>query len=117
MVADYYAAFMDERGIEARGMASISSDLKAIDSIKDKGQLSSMLGSQLRADVDPLNATNYYTDRIFGLFVSADFNDPKMNVPYLLQGGLGLPDRDFYLGMTNAMSASRANTGRTSRTC
>ena len=29
--------------------------------------------------------------------VSADFNNPKKNVPYLLQGGLGLPDRDYYV--------------------
>src|SRR6201999_3141676 len=35
---------------------------------------------------------------IFGLFVSPGFNDPSKNVPYLLQGGLGMPDREFYLG-------------------
>ncbi|MBK8465217.1 MAG: M13 family metallopeptidase [Chloracidobacterium sp.] len=98
MVGDYYTAFMDEATIESRGLEPIKTDLSAIASIKNKAQLSSMLGSQLRADVDPLNATNYYTDRIFGLWVSADFNNPKMNVPYLLQGGLGLPDREVYLG-------------------
>ncbi len=98
MVADYYAAFMNEQAIESRGLGPINSELASIAAIKNKAQLASFLGSQLRADVDPLNATNYYTDRIFGLFVSADFNDPKVNVPYLLQGGLGLPDRDFYLG-------------------
>jgi putative endopeptidase len=51
----------------------------------------------MRADVDPLNSTNFYTDRLFGIWVSPDFNDPTHNVPYLLQGGLGLPDRDNYL--------------------
>lgn len=97
MVADYYAAFMDEATIEARGLDPIRADLSAFAAIKNKAQLSSMLGSQLRADVDPLNATNFYTDRLFGLWVSADFNDPKVNVPYLLQGGLGMPDRNNYL--------------------
>lgn len=112
MVADYHAAFMNEQGIESRGLDPVKADLAAIAGIKDKAQLSSLLGSQLRADVDPLNATNYYTDRLFGLFVSADFNNPKVNVPYLLQGGLGLPDRDFYLG-TDADSVELQDKYRT----
>ena len=98
MVADYYSAFMDEKAIEARGLEPIKAELSSIDMIKDKTQLSTVLGSQLRDDVDPLNATNFYTDRIFGTWISADFTDPTKNVPYLLQGGLGMPDRDNYLG-------------------
>lgn len=97
MVGDYYTAFMDEAAIESRGLDPIKAELSAISAIKDKKQLSDLLGSQLRADVDPLNATNFYTDRLFGLWVSADFNDPKVNVPYLLQGGIGMPDRSNYL--------------------
>jgi putative endopeptidase len=97
LVGDYYTAFLDEAAIEKRGLEPVKADLAAIDAIGNKQQLSSVLGSQLRADVDPLNATNFYTDRLFGVFISADFNNPKKNVPYLLQGGLGLPDRDNYL--------------------
>ncbi|HEX2639867.1 MAG TPA: M13 family metallopeptidase N-terminal domain-containing protein, partial [Pyrinomonadaceae bacterium] len=97
MVGDYYSAFLDEKAIESRGLEPVKADLAAIDAIKDKAQLSTVLGSQLRADVDPLNATNFYTDRLFGVFISADFNNPTKNVPYLLQGGLGMPDRDNYL--------------------
>jgi predicted metalloendopeptidase len=102
MVADYYAAYMDEAAIESRGLEPVKAELAQIAGLKDKKQLSSLLGSQLRADVDPLNATNFYTDRIFGLWASADLNNPKINVPYLLQGGLGLPDRDYYLGTDEA---------------
>ena len=98
MVADYYAAFMDEQTIESRGLDPIKPELTAINALSNKTQLSSFLGTQLRADVDPLNATNFQTDRLFGLWSSADFNNPKINVPYLLQGGLGLGDRDYYLG-------------------
>ena len=98
MVGDYYTAFMDEKTIEDRGLEPIKADLTAVAAIKDRSQMSALLGSQLRADVDPLNATNFNTDRLFGVWVSADFNDPKTNVPYLLQGGLGLPDRELYLG-------------------
>ncbi len=97
-VADFYAAYLDEKAIESRGLEPLKAELGAINSISNKTALSGLLGSQLRADVDPLNSTNFYTDRLFGLFISADFNDPKKNVPYMLQGGLGMPDRDNYLG-------------------
>jgi putative endopeptidase len=96
MVADYYAAFLNEAAIESKGTGPIKAELAQIAALKDKKQLASFLGGQLRADVDPLNATNFYTDRLFGLWVSADFNNPSRNVPYLLQGGLGMPDRDYY---------------------
>ena len=97
MVGDYYAAYLNEDAIEKRGLDPIKGELGEIGAIKDKTELSRVFGSQLRADVDPLNATNFYTDRLFGVFISADFNNPTKNVPYLLQGGLGLPDRDNYL--------------------
>jgi putative endopeptidase len=47
--------------------------------------------------VDLLNNTDYYTDRLFGLWVAQDLDKPTTYSPYLLQGGLGMPDRDFYL--------------------
>ncbi|KAG1530541.1 hypothetical protein G6F50_017247 [Rhizopus delemar] len=46
----------------------------------------------MRADVDLLNATNFYTDRLFGLWVSVDMLQPDRTAPYLVQGGLGMPD-------------------------
>ncbi|MGQ4582805.1 M13-type metalloendopeptidase [Lysobacter sp. F60174L2] len=96
-VGDYYTAFMDEAGIEARGIAPLQPQLDEIAAIADKQALATELGSQLRADVDLLNATDYYTDRLFGLWVSQDLHQPDRNVPYLVQGGLGMPDRSFYL--------------------
>ena len=108
MVADYYAAFMDEQTIESRGLEPVKAELADIAALKNEAALSSLVGSQMRADVDALNATNFYTDRLFGLWVSADFNNPKKNVPYILQGGLGLPDRDFYLGKDDENTALQA---------
>ena len=96
-VGDYYKAYLDEASIEKRGLDPIKDELAEINAIDDKAALSRVLGTELRADVDPLNATNFYTNRLFGLFISSDFNNPKKNVPYLLQGGLGMPDRDNYL--------------------
>ncbi len=96
-IGDYYAAFMDEAAIEARGTAAIEPQLQAITAITDKQALAKALGGTLRADVDLLNATNFYTPHLFGVWVSADLLQPDRNAPYLVQGGLGMPDRDFYL--------------------
>lgn len=97
MIGDYYAAFMDEKAIEARGLKTIQPELDEIAAIDGKASLARVLGSQMRADVDALNNTNFYTDRIFGLWVSPDFDKPNRNIGYLLQGGLGMPDRENYL--------------------
>jgi putative endopeptidase len=96
-IGDYYAAFMDEAGIEAKGLAPVKPELAAISAISDATSLAKTLGGQLRADVDLLNNTHYYTDRLFGLWVSQDINEPSRVAPYLVQGGLGMPDRSFYL--------------------
>lgn len=97
-VGDYYEAFMNTKAIEDKGLSPLKAELAEIDAIADKAALARVFGSGLRADVDPLNNTNFQTDRLFGLWVSPDFNNPTRNVPYLLQGGLGLPDRDYYQG-------------------
>ena len=96
-IGDYYAAFMDEAGAERRGAAPVRADVSRIMAIADKSALAREMGATVRHDVDLLNATDYYTDRPFGLWVSQDIDNPQRNAPYLVQGGLGLPDRDFYL--------------------
>ncbi|MBY0574054.1 MAG: M13 family metallopeptidase, partial [Undibacterium sp.] len=96
-IGDYYTAFMDEAGIEAKGLASIQPELDGIRALKDKTELAYALGQTLRSDVDILNSTNYYTDHIFGLWVTQNLDKPNEYAAYLLQGGLGMPDRDFYL--------------------
>src|SRR5436190_15232324 len=97
-IGDYFASFMDEARIEQLGAAPLKPDLDRIAAIRTRKDLSAVLGGQIRADVDVLNATNYYTDRIFGLWVAEDLNDTTRYRPYLLQGGLGMPDREYYLG-------------------
>lgn len=106
-IADYYAAFVDEAGIEQRGLAPIKPELDRIDAIADKTALAQYLGEHLRADVDPINATNFHTERLFGLFVTQGLEDPEHSYPYLLQGGLGMPDRDYYLSDDPKMARLR----------
>jgi len=106
-IADYYTAFMDEATIEKRGLEPIKPRLEQIDVIADKTALAQVMGENLRVDVDPLNATNYHTEHLFGLFVSQGLEDPQHSYPYLLQGGLGMPNRDYYLSSDAKMVALR----------
>jgi putative endopeptidase len=97
-----FAAFMDQESIEKRGTDPIEPQLLEIRKLRTKKELASYLGREIRADVDPLNNTNFHTDRIFGVFVSPAFSDTSKNAAYLLQGGLGMPDRDYYLSNDKA---------------
>jgi predicted metalloendopeptidase len=108
-VGDFYASFMDEAAIEAKGIAPLQPRLAAIAAIADKRALARAIGGTLRADVDPLNATNFQTEHLFGVWVAQGLTDPTHNVPYLLQGGLGLPDRDYYLSTNPKTVALRAD--------
>lgn len=106
-IADWYTAFTDTRGIEARGLTPLRQELAAISALRNKQQLSQMLGANIRVDVDPLNATDTQTENLFGLFVTQAFDKPDTTVPYVLQGGLGMPDRDYYLSDKPEMAELR----------
>jgi putative endopeptidase len=106
-IADWYAAYTDTAGIEKHGLAPVRAELDAIAALKDKTALSAMLGANMRADLDPLNATNFNTENLFGLWISQALDKPDTTVPYVLQGGLGLPDRDYYLSTTPEMAKTR----------
>jgi len=108
MIKDYYSSFMDEARIEALGLRLLDPMLKEINSISNRVDLARFLGGTLRADVDILNSTNLYTDNLFGLWVAQDFNHPERYVPFLLQGGLGMPDRSYYLDVNAGMADIRA---------
>ncbi|MGH8241238.1 MAG: M13 family peptidase, partial [Steroidobacteraceae bacterium] len=106
-VADFRAAYLNEAGIEARGLASLKPLLDRIDGVHDKVALARLLGSELRADVDPLKWGVYDSSHLFGLAVEDRLNGEKTNVAFLLQGGLGLPDRAHYVSTAADMQALR----------
>jgi putative endopeptidase len=107
-VADLFNSYMNESAIEAKGMAPLKPHLDAIAAIHDQKELARALGETLRADVDALNNTNYHTENIFGLWVAPGFHDSDHYLPYLMQGGLQLPDREYYLGESEHMKNVRA---------
>ena len=108
LIANYYNAYLNTDAIDKAGLAPAKGDLDAIGRIADKHQLSAVIGGNIRADTDPLNATNYRTENLFGVFVSQGLNTPGEQLPYLMQGGLGLPDAQYYLAGDAKMADTRA---------
>jgi len=106
-IGDYYASFMDEARIEQLGLKPLAPALARIEAIKDRSELAQALGQQLRADVDVLNNTHLHTPNLFGLWVAQDLDEPGSYAPFLLQGGLAMPDRDYYLNPSAPMATIR----------
>ena len=95
------------RTVEARGLEPLRPQLAAIAQLRDRTALSRALGADLRTDVDALNATHFHTSRLFGFWVAPDLNQPAVYTGYLFQGGLGMPDREYYLSTNPKMAATR----------
>jgi putative endopeptidase len=86
-VGDYYAACMDESGIEKQGTRPIDPVLKSVDAIASREGLFRRLGENDAAALPTL----------FNFGAAPDLHDSKQTVANVGQGGLGLPDRDDYL--------------------
>ncbi|MFL5431477.1 MAG: M13 family metallopeptidase [Myxococcales bacterium] len=106
-IGDTYASFLDEERTEQLGLGPLQPTLDAVTAIEDRKSLSRYLGGQLRADMDVFNATKLATDNLFGLWVAQDLDEPSKYSPFLLQGGLALPDRDYYLNPSQRMADLR----------
>lgn len=105
-IRDFYKAFLDTGAIERAGLRPVQADLARFTAITDRAGLSRALGEQVRADVDPLNATNYFTENLFGVFVTQALAGGEV-MPYILQGGLGMPEREYYLSADPKMAEIR----------
>jgi putative endopeptidase len=106
-VADFRAAYTNEVGIEAMGLAPLKPLLDAIEQIQDKAALTRLLAGEMRADVDPLNFGVYNSSNLLGLSMERSTHGEKNYVAFLLQGGLGLPDREEYLSDEPRMQTLR----------
>ena len=104
-VGDYYASFIDEDGIEAKGLTPLADEMAVISTITNKTSLSAYLGTTLNSEVDGLTDN---ADHIFGVWVNQGFADSDHYVFHLLQGGLGMPDRDAYIDPSPKMAELRA---------
>jgi putative endopeptidase len=86
-LADLYASFMKEEQIEALGLKPLQAEFAAIDAVRDLNALPSLM-----AHMNSIGAGAPY-----GLFVNLDARNSTQYAVSLFQGGLGLPDRDYYL--------------------
>src|SRR5580704_15336974 len=86
-VGDYYAACMDEATIEKKGTAPLTPTMNAIAAIKTKPELIQEVGVLQQNGVTAL----------FSFGQMPDMHDSRQTIANLDQGGLTLPDRDYYL--------------------
>jgi len=108
MIANYYNAYLNTDAIDRAGMAPAKADMDAVAKIADKQQLAAAIGSTLRADTDPLNDTSFHSQNLFGIFVTQGLATPGEQLPYIMQGGIGLPEREYYLSADPKMADIRA---------
>jgi len=106
-VADFRAAYLNEAAIESKGLAPLKPLINEIAKLSNKADLTRLLGRGMRADVDPLGFGIYDSASVLGLAAQQSIHGEKTNVAFLVQGGLGLPDRDDYLSADDAKKALR----------
>ena len=94
-VADLYGSWMDQAGIEARGLDPIKPYLERIAAAKDKADLMKLIGT-----------VDYQAP--FNLYVDADTADPTRYVVWVGQSGLGMPNRDYYINKGPKFDVYRA---------
>ncbi len=97
-IGDYYAACMDEAAIERKGVTPIKPQLDEISALRSKDQLASALAK--------LGTTGI--NGVFRFSADPDFSNAGMNIAVIDQGGLSLPDRDYYVKTDAASAVIRA---------
>ena len=86
-ISDYYLSYMNTEVLDERGIGPLREKLAQLSAIDSRAALIEALGrSQLDATASP-----------FGWYVGADRRDPDRHQLVLSLGGIGLPDRDYYL--------------------
>jgi putative endopeptidase len=87
LAGDFYAACMDESRVNALGSKPIQPWLAEVANLKDAAGLQRMIGKM--HDVGALVP--------FAVFASEDLHEPSRTIANVYAGGLGMPDRDYYL--------------------
>ena len=87
LVGNYYKSGMDEAAIEAAGIKPLDGELGRIAALRNRAELPALLAHLHASGVSPL----------FGFGIDQDAKNTVRYIPQLSQGGLGLPDRDYYL--------------------
>ncbi len=86
-IGDLFGSCMDEKAVDAKGMAPVKPELDRIAAAKDKGALIEEIG-HLRM----VGGTS-----LFAFYSASDLHNADQVIAYIDQGGLSLPDRDYYI--------------------
>ena len=85
-IGDYYASCMDEDAINAKGIKSLQPELDRIAALNNKNELTDLLAHYQMINVGAF----------FGYGEQQDFKDAQKQTAVVDQGGIGLPERDYY---------------------
>jgi putative endopeptidase len=97
-IGDYWAACMDESGIEAAGTRDLKPEIERINQMTSKSQLADQVAHIHQAVPGAWEADDNQTRAaLLGFSEQQDFDDASRVVAAIDQGGLGLPNRDFYI--------------------
>jgi endothelin-converting enzyme/putative endopeptidase len=86
-ISDYYASCMDEASIQRKAMAPLQPELDRINALSSKDQLPELLAHLQLSNVNAF----------LGFGSQQDFKDATREIAVVSQGGLGLPEKDYYL--------------------
>ena len=96
-IGDYYASCMDQEAIDRKGLAPLQPELDRIAALKSKDQLTPLLALHQLIGVNSF--LNYGEQQ--------DFKDARKQIAVLDQGGMGLPERDYYFRTGDAAEKTR----------
>jgi putative endopeptidase len=86
-IGDLYGSCMDEKAVNAKGIDPVKPELDRVAAVQDKGALIEELG-RLRL----VGGTS-----LFSFYANSDLHNADQVIAYIDQGGLSLPDRDYYI--------------------
>jgi len=95
-IGDLYASFMDEAALETLDAKPLAARLAAIDALKDTNGVAGLI-AELNRSSATITGYGLASNSPVGIFIHQDNKDATKYVADLQQGGLGLPDRDYYL--------------------
>jgi putative endopeptidase len=98
-IADFYGSCMDSSAIDAAGLKPLAGELAAIEGMEDRNTLETEIA---RLQLERVNA-------VFRFSSAPDFKDSSRNLAQLGQGGLGMPDRDYYVREDDKSKQLRAD--------
>jgi len=106
-IGDFYASCMDEKGANAKGAAPLQPELEKIAKMKSKSELAAQVARLHSQGAIIVIARGGGPPAAFNFGSQGDFKNASMVVASSDQGGLGLPDRDYYLESDEKSKALR----------